>query len=50
MRPWAPDAFVPGWQGFALFAAGTSLPVTARKGIDGVRDGLASPDPNAFHD
>jgi arabinogalactan endo-1,4-beta-galactosidase len=50
MRPWAPEVFLPGWQGFALFAAGNPFPATARKGIDGIREGLAHPDPNAFHD
>jgi hypothetical protein len=49
VRPWAPDTFVPGWDGFALFA-GNAFPVNARKGIDGLRTGLQTPDANAFHD
>ncbi len=52
IRYWAPELFAPGWQGFALFAPPPSntYPVVARKALDGIRQGIASPDAAAFHD
>jgi hypothetical protein len=49
IRPWAPDLFGAGWEGFALFAPAGAV-AKARKGIDGVREGVAHPDPSALHD
>lgn len=50
VRPWAPEVFLPGWGGFALFDASSGPVATARKGLDALRDGVMHPDPAAFHD
>jgi arabinogalactan endo-1,4-beta-galactosidase len=49
IRPWAPEVFLEGWQGFALFEAGAPA-ATARDGLDGIAQGIAHPDATAFRD
>jgi hypothetical protein len=51
IRYWAPEVFVSGWGGFAIFAppdAGATA--LAQPAIDSIVMGIASPDPNAFRD
>lgn len=51
IRYWAPEVFVTGWGGFAIFAAPSGgTPSMAGPAIDAIASGIASPDPNAFHD
>ncbi len=50
VRPWAPEVFVPGWQGLALFSPPTGGVSAARPALGAIAEGLASPDPDAFHD
>lgn len=50
IRPWAPEVFTPGWEGFALFQAAAGGPAVARKALDSIAQGIANPDPTAFHD
>jgi hypothetical protein len=50
IRYWAPEVFVSGWGGFALFAAPSGGPAVANTAIDSITTGIASPDPAAFHD
>lgn len=50
IRPWAPEVFTPGWEGFALFQAPAGGPAMARKALDSIAQGIANPDPAAFHD
>ncbi len=49
IRPWAPELFVPGWEGFALFD-GKGAPVPARKGLSAIAEGAAAPDAGGFTD
>jgi arabinogalactan endo-1,4-beta-galactosidase len=50
IRPWAPEVYLSGWKGFALFDADKGLPAKARKALSAVADGAAKPDAAAFTD
>jgi len=41
IRYWAPDLFVPGWGGMAIFTAATTS--MAQPALDSIRDGIATP-------
>ena len=50
IRPWAPDVFVPGWEGMALFSPPFAGPAAARPALSVFPEALTTPDPEAFHD
>ncbi len=50
IRYWAPEVFVSGWGGLAIFAAPTTGPSTAGPAMDSIVKGIAAPNVSAFHD
>ncbi len=50
IRYWAPDVFLAGWGGFALFEPPEGGPAASGPALGAIVSGLASPDPAAFHD
>jgi hypothetical protein len=50
IRYWAPEVFIAGWGGMAVFAAPDGGPSEAQPALDALSAGVASPNPTAFHD
>jgi len=50
IRPWGPEIYVAGWEGFALFGPDKTSPVPARKAITTIAEGAAAPDAATFLD
>ena len=50
IRPWGPEIYVAGWEGFALFDSKGGSPVPARKAISTIAEGASAPDPATFLD